>query len=446
MSFKFHLLTGFFLISSIAVPAQSGLFGSSCSDRDIMKTWFEIKSDANTGADLEPRLDGFRNYLSKCNYSYQPNGEINERNFAIVLQRGYVNEYNPIIKGITDGHSGDLERALFLAKKIGKFNKQVRSKLQSQVKQNKENCQNRDYRSKLPPIRDQDSVGWCYGFTAADLHSFKSGKHISALDTSIAFYDDTSVGYTHSLQRTIFLGVRTFSTSPGVDRKQGGLNVPALRQGIQNGVCLENDLPSEDSGLSGATGSLYRRLRKIEDISNSYRQTCKGPIGPGPAQGCSGRDTELSSGETATLRSVAPSLSDSELNAIVRNRSTNLLKQLRKRSCEDKINITGTVHSHNSDIKENISSQLSNGNIVAIAYNADVLMDKSEASGLSDHASSVVGQRWNSDTHQCEFLLRNSWGADCYYADSSYDCEPDGHIWIPSKTLEESTSEVSYIK
>ncbi len=48
-----------------------------------------------------------------------------------------------------------------------------------------DNCSPVDLRPKLPPIRNQDSLGWCHGFIAADLASLKLGKAISAVDATI---------------------------------------------------------------------------------------------------------------------------------------------------------------------------------------------------------------------------------------------------------------------
>ncbi len=42
-------------------------------------------------------------------------------------------------------------------------------------------CSPKDFRSKLPPVREQDSIGWCYAFVAADLISFEIGESVSPI-------------------------------------------------------------------------------------------------------------------------------------------------------------------------------------------------------------------------------------------------------------------------
>ena len=59
--------------------------------------------------------------------------------------------------------------------------------LNSEKLLSKDKCQNTDLRSTLPPIRDQDSVGWCYAYLAADLVSQKSGKNISAVELALNY-------------------------------------------------------------------------------------------------------------------------------------------------------------------------------------------------------------------------------------------------------------------
>lgn len=61
---------------------------------------------------------------------------------------------------------------------------------------NKAKCSKRkDLRSQGPvEVRDQDSIGWCYAFAAADLLSYRTGKMVSASDIALT-YNDTLVNW-----------------------------------------------------------------------------------------------------------------------------------------------------------------------------------------------------------------------------------------------------------
>ena len=48
-------------------------------------------------------------------------------------------------------------------------------------------CQPTDLRDKLGPVRNQDTMGWCYAFAAADLLTADTGKTISAFDIALNY-------------------------------------------------------------------------------------------------------------------------------------------------------------------------------------------------------------------------------------------------------------------
>jgi hypothetical protein len=57
---------------------------------------------------------------------------------------------------------------------------------------------------------------------------------------------------------------------------------------------------------------------------------------------------------------------------------------------------------------------------------------------LHRHASLIVGQRWNRLKHRCEFMLRNSWGSKCNYANPLFQgsgCEA-GMPFVPERDFE----------
>lgn len=93
-----------------------------------------------------------------------------------------------------------------------------------------------------------------------------------------------------------------------------------------------------------------------------------------------------------------------------------------------------------------VAAALKAGTPVGIDYESSFLR-KGSASPLapSDHASSLVGARWNKETNTCEFKLRNSWGRGCNYApEYKKDCD-EGYIWISEKDVNLRVSKLTAI-
>ena len=90
---------------------------------------------------------------------------------------------------------------------------------------------------------------------------------------------------------------------------------------------------------------------------------------------------------------------------------------------------------------------------MVVGYNPDILekgsayrvgLDKSGA----NHASLIVGRKFNEITGECDYILRNSWGKkDCEnnYAEN-YKCDAYGNAYIRGRDLLYSADEVITIK
>jgi len=92
-------------------------------------------------------------------------------------------------------------------------------------------------------------------------------------------------------------------------------------------------------------------------------------------------------------------------------------------------NLTVRTISNQADIFPNIDEQLTKGNILGLHYKAQMLYNFKGNAMVGNHASSIVGRRFNPKTMSCEYLLRNSWGKSCGMYDEHYECK-DGHVWI----------------
>lgn len=60
-----------------------------------------------------------------------------------------------------------------------------------------------------------------------------------------------------------------------------------------------------------------------------------------------------------------------------------------------------------------------------------------------NHASLIIGSKFNKTTKKCDFLIRNTWGTGCSYH-KDFKCE-SGSIWVDHETLEKNTYRVQHL-
>lgn len=286
---------------------------------------------------------------------------------------------------------------------------QRRAKLSQDKSQ--ESCSPVDLRSNIiGTARHQDSVGWCYAFTAADLISHRLKKKVSALDLALS-YNDTWLN-----DLALFAGVYRGETDI-----RGGFTEDALEKGLKRGLCLESSMPSSDFALS----ELKELIEQIEKRQERKKEDwCK-------------QDFVL-------LQQLFPSLSEKEMQKISDfGFKSTYIDALRKRACKDRINMKNRpevlnryqlILSKKPELLQIIDSALERGDLAGISYYANVLTKFDVEEDRDPHASSIVARRFNVQTQSCEYLVRNSWGRSCEYYDKRLKCE-EGHIWLPKHIL-----------
>lgn len=300
--------------------------------------------------------------------------------------------------------------------------------------QEKNSCKPFDYRPRLPPVRDQSDMGWCYGFSAADLLSFKTQRDISAADLSLSNFYSPAV---QALQGNVG-GSSPAAQSQSGSNLHGGAVLYVL-EGARRGVCLESNFPSQDFKLGEDYVSLQEALSSLEGYAGRPTQSL---------------DADSQEELSSLVSQMAPNRTNEALAAVASASSQRVVNTVRRIACSPKTPIRfGPVRNHISEdstfLLNKIRSVFESGNIASITYNVDVLENpEASVASINDenaHSSSVVGQRWNKEKKQCELLLRNSWGPYCDYYHASYECS-EGHVWIPTKTLTGATEEVVYIE
>ncbi|MGE5086429.1 MAG: C1 family peptidase [Bacillota bacterium] len=283
--------------------------------------------------------------------------------------------------------------------------------------QERKSCTSVDLRPAMGPPRSQDSMGWCYAFTVADLVSYKLKQRVSAADIALSYNQDL-----------LSDALRLFGTTE--DKFSGGLITGAFKKSKKVGYCLEKDLPSEDN--SGA--DLKTRLTAVDNMG---RLAVQGEISCEQFY--------------KNSKSMFPNAKFEDVRAILSQYSRDdYFKKLVDKTCKNRISgknleMSYMFNLNDSSFGKKIDAQLSAKNPVEFSYNSSILDDARTKDGFADHSSLIVGRRFNQKSGQCEYLVRNSWGKSCGFYDSNYSCE-NGNVWIPKATILKGARDATYLK
>lgn len=386
--------------------------------------------------DVTEETDAFTYNLENCNITFKDLGRSNLTPTAW-KNIGYESALSNIKNKIVDESeirdvSLDINEYRRVASLAGKDVKRTEAfikeskKYQIQGKaaadREKAACGEVDLRNAaLGENRDQDTIGWCYAFSAADLLTYKLGKQISAADLAVGSNADR--------------WVRDFRKVFGAGEQDlnGGIQSSAIESAIdRGGACLEENFRSEDNGYA----DLLTTLTKIDETKIKGRKLFRTSV-------CMPAVTAL----------FPKLLTEDVLKIAESSGRANLINRLNDKACGERISLKdlqvksklGVTTKEKIDAAKLMDEQLSLFNIVSITVTAEALQNSDTTKNQSNHAVTVVGRRFNSKSRQCEYLVRNSWGRSCAGYDRRLDCE-EGNIWIPkSQIIKTRMFEVTYV-
>lgn len=274
--------------------------------------------------------------------------------------------------------------------------------------------------------RNQDGVGWCYAYAAADLLSYRLKKKISA----VSLYDSGQ-----SIEQDI-------SSMSGKGGDMGWAITDYLRK--KNSLCLEEDLPSSDfkfcsyMNYSEFLNSLYQSVNE-KYISNDQ---CL----------------------VDNLKATFP-LADYGViqNYTSRFGSKNLVEYLYDLHCKKQSFKGYKVNPVNQYLPrftkeallKNINALLEKKEIVGLASQWEKLTENDDPAKTGGHATVIVGRRKSPDTGECEYLVRNSWGKSCDELEGEgltcdlacvdRNCRYTGHLWVSTRRIQNSILGITYL-
>lgn len=149
-------------------------------------------------------------------------------------------------------------------------------------------CPSYDLSNQFPwPSRDQDSIGWCFGFIAADLVSAKLGVQVSAADASLHYFRvdrnyqvavtiSENLGInpgTADVLRRVLNNPISDSQLSQVSDSSGGRITETLQWLQRRGACLESDFSSEDFRFSEHMTNLRSFIVTLERAARREAQS-----------------------------------------------------------------------------------------------------------------------------------------------------------------------------
>lgn len=285
-----------------------------------------------------------------------------------------------------------------------------------------------DLRREMAPVKDQDSIGWCYGFTASDLlthYLYKTnGKNIlgstgwpdyrlksynvSSMAISTMYNQKKKNDYSSALNNRTLLELERAKTKVVAE---GGTVFGALLIAKEKGFCFEKDVSSEDFSYVEDYRCAVKNHCSIGEILNIVYNGAKEKIG------CD---------DLFTIQKVFPSLKLNAIkNVLERSARQNALSNLVNLSCKKKFTNnfglgqprfetkTIKIGESSTELMSSLDNHLDRGIPVGIMYYADFLMGGTGKKFA--HASSIVGKSYNPATCEVEYILKNSWGRGCGY-------------------------------
>lgn len=292
-----------------------------------------------------------------------------------------------------------------------------------------------DHSPEFCKPRDQDSIGWCYAYAASDLltHHLKRKKlinndcntRVSAVAVAASYNKDKAAEHREMIKNRLkkqsassFLSEEA-NKSNADDREYfenvGGHIKTSIELAVDNGICMESDIPSDDYKYSLAGGCIASEsggcgLKSL--INTIYKYKSEG--------------TNLCAAVNASL-AIAPNINADAVQKILINmEATEVIDALISASCK-KLNyeqtpwwkrITGEGlrlenHSGTPDF-ENIDKELAAGNAIGISYYSNFILTapgKGQKKGA--HASIIVGKKFDCEQNKEVYIVRNSWGNSC---------------------------------
>ena len=273
----------------------------------------------------------------------------------------------------------------------------------------------------MPQNNDQGNLGWCYAFSATDLLSFYEKKKFSAYDVAL-FQKNFSLKNTYD---------------PNIEyADEGEYPSDAIRDILLNnskGLCLESE-------VNFTQGDWFKLSELIYNLTKKNSKNLQEII-------CENKFNE---------REVFKDFSDDILNILNKLAPVKRASATLDLMCKNRTKLQNDYKIHEAWINdpkakttreyivEELDKVLSNREPATITYASKLLTKGVNSIEEADHASTVIGRKFNEASGQCEYLIKNSWGGGDCQRTSSIKCE-NGNYWVPRTALKNNIREITFL-
>lgn len=311
---------------------------------------------------------------------------------------------------------------------------------------------------KMGEVHNQDGLGWCYAFVAADMISFHAGKKYSPFDLGLQYYTVGDHVRDHHLE--------AIKKDESATDLEGGNIAAAINVGVRGGLCPASETPHLDTVFSKVAElaesegvTLDKEFQKkmanhgLKEIMKRVERTLDN--NPSSLFALPKRSCEV----LKAARLIRPDLTEAELNAALTTADNKLeaFHFLVSQSCErEKPPLEPdwkfTLWGVDKNVKEGEKGYVLMGQLdkildrkepVVINYNAAHFMVGEQAHAL--HSSIIVGREFRNG--ECKYLVRNSWGPGCGAYGSPYN-KPEncrrGHFWMSEEDFHKTVFEIGF--
>jgi hypothetical protein len=289
--------------------------------------------------------------------------------------------------------------------------------------------------------RDQDGVGWCYAYAAADLLSVEAGMNVSAAELSYR--------YNRNIERSLLSRV-VRNTFDGREREihEGGFVNNAVKEGLKRGVCAETILPSDSQIVSWQNNQMLQVFDALTSMRDNVRN---GLLTPASLHDC----VDCSVVRRPLFQAYFPGSTMEDIyNTVAANADKNMnqiLYELAQKYCGDKRQslAEARVRKHGKGgqsgrrMFQHLDGALSRGKPVGYSFSFR-LFDEDTSGG---HAVTIVAREHRGG--ECKYFIRNSWGAGCAgikRPELKNDCDPAlGGMWVNERLLHRYMDDITYV-
>ena len=290
-----------------------------------------------------------------------------------------------------------------------------------------------DLRTDFPlKMRDQGDISWCYAHASADYLQFfnRIPVQISAADIA--------VNYNHRRWPRFLRWIR------GTTVPETGFIRSAIFDISDVGYCPEEYFPSETwtkrimvGPDAGKTFSVSLG-KAVEEIIALVGQVNAGFY--------------LIPSDLPFVYEFKGVTHQQFYDAVFLNPSGSVLDELRSAACDahrrpfPKTVTNMVMGLSNANAFDQMNVVLNQHLPVAVDYFYGVLenIDQYSRAFTELHTSLLMGRRFNSETQECQYLIKNSYGTDCSSYDHRNQCEA-GYIWVGQPAFGRALTSFEYI-